>query len=283
MASEAALRLAALEASLEGCLQAGLETGLEDSGELVVAVSGGVDSMTLAVVAQRALGPSATMFHAVSPAVPPDATERVRRYAAREGWRLEVANAGEFQDPRYTGNPVDSCYFCKAHLYAAIAERTSAVLVSGTNLDDLDDYRPGLAAAAAHDVRHPYVEVGITKEGVRSIARMLGLADLTDLPAAPCLASRIETGIAVEPEVLAAVDDCESLVRGAISPHTIRCRVSRRGIVVELDAESLGRLDPDRREGLAQIIAARFDQLVEPVSVSFTGYRMGSAFLRAEA
>ena len=77
---------------------AALREGLRDLGEAAVAVSGGVDSMTLAVVAGRTLGPNARMYHAVSPAVPPDATARVRAYAAREGWPLEVMDAGEFGD-----------------------------------------------------------------------------------------------------------------------------------------------------------------------------------------
>ncbi|MCP4202064.1 MAG: adenine nucleotide alpha hydrolase [bacterium] len=264
-----------MQGSLEACLEAG--------SELVVAVSGGVDSMTLAVVAQSTLGSAAAMFHAISAAVPPDASARVRRYAERDGWRLEVADAGEFEDERYVGNPTDRCYFCKSHLYSAIAKRTSAVLVSGTNLDDLDDYRPGLAAAAAHQVRHPYVEAGIAKKGVRSIARMLDLDDLAELPAAPCLASRIETGIAVDPRLLTAVDACERLVGATISSRTVRCRVRRQGLVVELDTESLSLLDPDRRAWLTGAIAARFDQLGVPVSVDFTDYRMGSAFLRSGA
>ena len=65
-------------------------------GTVAVAVSGGVDSMTLAIVAGRALGGEARMYHAVSPAVPAEASERVRRYAELEGWQLTIVDAGEF-------------------------------------------------------------------------------------------------------------------------------------------------------------------------------------------
>lgn len=278
MRRDATARLEALEECL-GTIRA----ELDGSGEaLVVAVSGGVDSMTLAVVAGRVLGSSSTMFHAVSPAVPRAATRRVERYAARQGWRLELADAGEFEDSRYTSNPVDRCYFCKSNLYSTISERIKGVIVSGTNLDDLGDYRPGLAAAGEHRVRHPYVEARITKAGVRSIARLLRLTDLAELPSAPCLASRIETGLRVVPAVLEVVDACENWVRKTISPKTIRCRVRRQGVVVELDPEALGRLDSDRREGLARSIATRFDPFGEPVSVHFETYEMGSAFVHAE-
>ena len=80
-----------------------------------------------------------------------------------------------------------------------MADAVDCVLVSGTNSDDLDDYRPGLRAAADYGVRHPYVEAGMNKEAVRALARELALDDLAQLPASPCLSSRVETGLAIDP------------------------------------------------------------------------------------
>ena len=100
---------------------AALERVLGDIGRVAVAVSGGVDSMTLAVIAHRTLGDAATMVHAVSAAVPADATDRVEWYARREGWRLRRIDAGELLDGRYVANPVNRCYFCKTNLYTTIA------------------------------------------------------------------------------------------------------------------------------------------------------------------
>ena len=71
--------------------------------------------MTLAVAAHRQAPGEVEMFHAVSPAVPPIATDRVRTYALQEGWQLTVVDAGEFSDDRYRSNPVDRCFFCKTH------------------------------------------------------------------------------------------------------------------------------------------------------------------------
>ena len=89
-----------------------LQDALSRGGPYAIAVSGGVDSMTLAVVAGR-LNRATEMFHALSPAVPRDATERVQHYAAREGWRLSLVTAGEIDDPEYIANPANRCYFCK--------------------------------------------------------------------------------------------------------------------------------------------------------------------------
>ena len=106
---------------------------------VAVAVSGGVDSMTLAYVAHHVLGHQATMYHAVSPAVPEEATRRVRSYAQSNGWHLKVISAGEFEDSEYVANPVNRCFYCKTNLYGSIAAHTEGSIVSGTNLDDLSD------------------------------------------------------------------------------------------------------------------------------------------------
>ena len=261
---------------------AALERVLDDIGRVAVAVSGGVDSMTLAVVAHRTLGDASTMVHAVSAAVPADATRRVERYARREGWRLERFDAGELHDARYVANPVNRCYFCKTNLYSTIAPLagTGATIVSGTNTDDLGDFRPGLAAASEHAVRHPYVECGVGKSAVRAIAAGLGLDDLAELPAAPCLSSRVETGIAIDPEVLKAIDACERLVRGATGAATVRCRVRRDAVVVELDDAALADLDASRRAGLREEVEERMSAAGVSRTLRFESYRMGSAFLR---
>ena len=261
---------------------AALERVLGEIGRVAVAVSGGVDSMTLAVVAHRALGDSAAMLHAVSAAVPADATERVERYARREGWRLDRIDAGELHDARYVANPVNRCYFCKTNLYSTIAPLAGAgaTIVSGTNTDDLGDFRPGLTAAAEHAVRHPYVECGIDKPAVRAIAARLGLDDLAELPAAPCLSSRVETGIAIDPEVLKAIDACEGIVRDATGAATVRCRVRRGAVVVELDDAALVDLDIPARTVLAGALKERMAVAGVSRLLRFEPYRMGSAFLR---
>ncbi|TXN44869.1 adenine nucleotide alpha hydrolase, partial [Methylobacterium sp. WL18] len=212
-----------------------------------------------------------------------EATARVRAEAAREGWDLRVIEAGEFADPAYRANPVNRCFFCKTNLYGAVRHVTDRQILSGANRDDLGEYRPGLDAAREHGVRHPYVEAGFDKAAVRALARDLGLGAVAELPSAPCLSSRVETGIPIEPETLAFIHAVERLVGGALEAgpgpkRAVRCRVRAEGVVVELDPGSLAALDAERRaalgSGIREITPPRLSG-----AIRFAPYRVGSAFL----
>jgi uncharacterized protein len=258
---------------------AALESVLDAMERIAVAVSGGVDSLTLAAYAHRLLPERVTMYHAVSPAVPGEGTQRTRELAAREGWSLHVIDAGEFDNANYRANPVNRCFYCKTSLYGAIRPLTQAQVVSGTNLDDLGEYRPGLIAAKEHEVRHPFVEAAMGKGKVRALARELGLGEVAELPSSPCLSSRVETGIAIDPRVLANIHATERHVAAELAPRTVRCRVRASAIVVELDAACLQNLDEAHTHTLAEVVRDIFSTTHARAAVRFEPYRTGSAFL----
>tara|TARA_R110000737_G_scaffold334959_2_gene353453 strand:- start:2753 stop:3538 length:786 start_codon:yes stop_codon:yes gene_type:complete len=243
---------------------------------LTIALSGGIDSLTLSAAAALARGGKGlTLCHAVSPAVPAAATERVRAFAADRDILLKIVDAGEFADPSYRSNPLNRCYFCKSNLYGTLSQMGD-VVAAGTNLDDLSDYRPGLKAAEEHGVIHPFVEARLTKQDVRTLARALGLGELAELPAAPCLASRVETGLRVEPDDLKRIDAVETKLRALLGNVTLRCRRLHSGWVIEIDPELEARLNGPRR---AEILALVETVGKDDLPVTLRPYRKGSAFV----
>lgn len=259
---------------------AALVAVLDDIGPHAVAVSGGVDSLTLASAAHSHSTHHTAMFHAVSPAVPVAATTRVTDLSNERSWDLTVVDADEFNNADYMANPVDRCFYCKRDLYGAISGQTTATVVSGTNLDDLDDYRPGLEAADQAAVRHPFVEAAINKATVRLLAGELGLGAMADLPAAPCLSSRVETGLAIDAEWLRVIDAVETQLSAELSPKTVRCRARADRIAIELDKETLSGLSKEQLSQIEDDVAARWRKVGVTRDVVVSPYRMGSAFLK---
>jgi uncharacterized protein len=255
-----------------------LVASLDAHPRLAVAVSGGVDSMTLAHVAWRFSRAATTMYHATGPAVPAAARTRVEAHAATDGWPLVLLDAGEQADGRYRANPVDRCYYCKTNLYARIREATPDAIASGTNRDDLDDFRPGLRAAAERGVVHPYVEAGIGKADVYALAASLGLTDLERLPAQPCLASRVETGIAIAAEDLAFIDAVETRLAARLGQDAVlRCRVTHKGIVIELASTLDG-----TAAALARDVGTEACRAEGRTFAGVRPYARGAAFLRQD-
>jgi uncharacterized protein len=253
---------------------------IETAPPMAVAVSGGVDSVTLALFIAQTRS-DCSMFHALSPAVPARATDRVRNYAGTNNWDLMEIIAGEFDDDNYMTNQYNRCFYCKLNLYADIRKKTELLIVSGANADDLSDYRPGLTAAANYNVRHPYVEAGLGKSDVRSLASQIDTAELADLPASPCLSSRVETGIRIDPGILASVNLIEEWLTAKFRTQTVRCRVRAHEITIEVDESSLRNLSPADKGFIRDRIFKEFLPHRSEITVDFSAYRMGSAFVAA--
>lgn len=257
---------------------------LNDTKTAALAVSGGVDSMLLAYLATQFTSNHFTVFHAVSPAVSKEATRRVSQYSDAYNWNLEKINAGEFDDENYIANPYNRCFYCKNKLYQTIGKHTTSVIFSGANVSDLSDFRPGLLAAERYGVRHPYIEAGIDKEKIREIAKMMNLTDLAELPAQPCLSSRIKTGLRIEEQLLPLINQAENNLSMLFEGLDVRCRIELNSIRVEICRTAFERLCKDEKNKIHKIVQEVFAETraIAVTEVSIAPYVKGSAFVKPE-
>ncbi len=193
----------------------------------VVALSAGVDSSLVALIAHRALGEKSIAVTAASESLPPGELEAARKTAGEIGIRHLVVRTHELENPKYVVNSSNRCFYCKETLYrelGLIADKYGMEsILDGTQLDDLSDDRPGLQAAREACVVSPLLLAGFRKSDVREAARALGLS-IWDKPAMPCLSSRIAHGETVTEQKLSMVGQAEEFIRVLTGVREIRVR-----------------------------------------------------------
>lgn len=244
---------------------------------VLVAFSGGVDSTFLLRVAVDVLGADRVLaLTATSPTYPQYEFEESCRLAAAMGVRQVVVASGELNNPAFTRNDQRRCYHCKSMLFRLCQQKAAELgfneVLDGSNLDDLDDFRPGRDAVVELRVRSPLLEAGLTKEEIRSLSRQLGLPTAAK-QAFACLSSRFPYGTEITPERLSQVERCEAFLReqGFVN---YRVRYHHDIARIEVAVAELPRLlDPPLRDAVVGACkAAGFAY----VTLDLQGYRTGS-------
>lgn len=253
-----------------------LVSALGETNGVLVAFSAGVDSTFLLKVAHMALGERAIALTASSPTAPPGELEAAKDFTKELGCRHIIVDSNELANPSFAQNPSNRCFFCKDELYRICrsqAEQSGVTtIVDGTNLDDLKDHRPGLQAANQWGIRHPLVEVEMTKQEIRGYSQQLGLATW-DKPSSPCLSSRFPYGTEINLERLNRVAACESFMK-ELRFREFRVRYHGDLARIEVAQNEFDRLfEKETRDAVVQKFkAAGFNY----VSLDLQGYRTGS-------
>ncbi|MGH9651942.1 MAG: ATP-dependent sacrificial sulfur transferase LarE [Bryobacteraceae bacterium] len=249
---------------------------LRGLGRTIVAYSGGADSAYLSWAAHQELGENAIAITADSVSLPASHKRDAEAFARECGFRHEMIETHEFDDPDYVKNDKDRCFHCKDELFIRLEAYAEAHgfqhIVYGVNRDDLGDYRPGQNAAELHAVRAPLAEAGLTKAELRELARRAGLS-VWDRPAAACLSSRVPYGTPVTVETIRTIEQGEEAIR-ALGFRQFRVRFHGELARIEIAKDELP-------NALTVEMAAEFSRIFKRlgflyVTLDLEGYRQGS-------
>ncbi len=253
-----------------------LQTILGGMDRALVAFSGGVDSTFLLKVARMVLGDQVLAVTATSETLPSAELAEAKALARSIGAAHRIIRTNELDRPGYDDNTPQRCYFCKTELYERLSalarELQYETVLDGSNVDDLDDWRPGRKAALEHKVRSPLQEADLTKADIRSLSQDLDLPTWQK-PSFACLSSRFPYGEKITVEKLKQVDAAENVLR---SLQFTQFRVRHHGDIARLE---LGAADFERlfRDGLIEQVTQRLKALGYCyVTVDLEGYRSGS-------
>jgi len=244
---------------------------------VIVAYSGGLDSTFLLHSAVDTLGAENVLACiGVSPSLAKSQYQQAIENARLIGAKVEELALDELSDPQYSANKADRCFHCKTHLYRILkgiadARRFDGILC-GSNLDDKDAFRPGERAAKDFGVRAPLVEASLTKQDIRELSRQLDLPT-ADVPASPCLASRISYGLEVTEKRLKQVEQAEDFLHRL---GLVEFRVRHHGKLarIEVHPEDIVTIisEPDRSSIIEKFKSLGFTY----VTMDLQGFRSGS-------
>jgi len=254
-----------------------LQDILRGLGKIVVAYSGGVDSTYLLKAAVDTLGPDNVLACiGVSASLARSQYDQAIKSAELIGAEVMETQVDEVADSNYAANKADRCFHCKSHLYGILVQiakdKGYDCVVCGSNFDDKDDFRPGNRAAKVFGVHCPLMDAELSKPEIRQLSKQVGLPT-AEMPASPCLASRVSYGLEVTEQRLGQIEEAEDYLRGL---GLLEFRVRHHDTVarIEVNPQDIEKVttEPIRSQIVEKLKSLGF----KFVTVDLQGFRSGA-------
>lgn len=248
----------------------------DDKQNVLVSLSGGVDSALVAYAAKTKLNDNAIAITADYKTLSSEELDSAKNIAKEIGITHKIIEYSELDNENFVKNDNKRCFYCRDELSQKLIEFASSLdietIVDGTQNDDMGDYRPGIDALHSHGIRSPLLETGFTKLQVRKTAKSIGLS-IFDKPSNSCLASRIPWGERVTAERLTRIEMGEKIIKQKTGIRQVRVRDINGMARIEDDCNNLQLLNlPEiKNEIFSKLIMIGFSE----VEIDPEGYKSG--------
>ena len=245
--------------------------------KVVVAYSGGVDSSLLAYLSKNYAKETLLMTER-SILYPEEEIEGTILFAKRYKIPHIIIERNPLDDENFKVNPINRCYICKKGLYHDIIkikeEKSYDVILDGSNLDDLNDYRPGMQALKELGIFTPYIDYKINKKEIREICKYYNL-DVQSKPSMACFSSRIPYNQVISEKKLNLIREGERFLKQTFSLNQLRVRLHDENLArIEFLKSDLPKILT--KENL-QKIKEKFKELgFGYITIDIEGFRSGS-------
>ena len=252
-----------------------LENWFDGKNKVMIALSGGVDSALVAYAAYQKLGDSAIAVTADYKTLSAEELQTAKQICSEIGIKQLLLDYDELENPEFIKNDSNRCFHCRLelgdHLIELAKKHNVKIIVDGTNLDDLGDYRPGIEALKQNDIKSPLVETNFSKSEIRDVAKSVGLS-VFDKPSNSCLASRIPWGQRVTAERLTRIELGETIVKQLTNVKQVRVRDFDGSAKIEVEKDMISVFD----SGILKQITEKLNMIgFSTVEIDQEGYKPG--------